>query len=68
MRLILETDSLLTLKYKKGNCAEFGPVNVFQFERGSVKPIPCMRIKLIIIIIIITTTIIIIIIITIIQN
>ena len=68
MRLILETDSLLTLKYKKGNCAEFGPVNVFQFERGSVKPIPCMRIKLIIIIIIIITTTIIIIIITIIQN
>ena len=47
MRLILETDSLLTLKYKKGNCAEFGPVNVFQFERGSVKPIPCIRIEVI---------------------
>ena len=37
---------------KKGNCAEFGPMNVFQFESDSVKPISCMRIKVIAIIII----------------
>ena len=37
--------------YKKGNWAEFGPVNVFQFKSDLVKPISCIRIKVIIIII-----------------
>ena len=41
------------MTYKKGNCAEFGPVDVFQFKSDSVKPISCIRIKVIIIIIII---------------
>ena len=41
------------MTYKKGNCAEVGPVDVFQFKSDSVKPISCMRIKVIIIIIII---------------
>ena len=54
------------MKYKKGNCAEFGPVNVFHFEYDSVRPISCMRIKVIIIIIIIIIITITIIIITII--
>ena len=26
------------MTYKKGSCAEFGPVNVFQFKSDSVKP------------------------------
>ena len=47
--------------HKKGNCAEFGPVNVFQFKSDSVKPISCIRIKVIIIIVIIIIVIIIII-------
>ena len=38
--------------YQKGNCAEFAPVNVFQFKSDSEKPISCIRIKVIIIIII----------------
>ena len=33
------------MTYRKGNCAEFGPVNVFQFKSDSVKPISCIRIK-----------------------
>ena len=41
------------MTYKKGNCAEFGPVNVFQFKSDSVKPISCIRIKVVLIIIII---------------
>ena len=41
------------MTYKKGKCAEFGPLNVFQFKSDSVKPIFCIRIKVIIIIIII---------------
>ena len=56
------------MTYKKINCAEFGPVDVFQFKHDSVKPISCVRIKVTIIItviiIIIIITIIIIIIIT----
>ena len=39
------------MKYKKGNFAELGPVNIFQFESDSVKSITCMRIKVMIIII-----------------
>ena len=39
------------MTYKKGNCAEFGPVNVFQFKSDSVKPVSCTRIKVIMIII-----------------
>ena len=35
------------ITYKKGNCAGFGSVNVFQFESDSVKPISCIRIILI---------------------
>ena len=38
------------MTYKKGNCAEFGPVDVFQFKSDSVKPISCVRIKVLIII------------------
>ena len=49
------------MTYKKGNCAEFGPVDVFQFKSDSVKPISCIRIKVIIIIIIVIIIIIIII-------
>ena len=41
------------MTYKKGNCAEFAPVNVFQFKSDSEKPMSCIRIKVIIIIIII---------------
>ena len=41
------------MTYKKGNYAEFGPVNVFQFKSDSVKPVSCIRIKVIMIIIII---------------
>ena len=41
---------MYVMTYKKGICAEFGPVNVFQFERDSVKSISCIRIKVIIII------------------
>ena len=55
---------------QKDNCTEFGPVDVFQFKSNSVKPISCIRIRviiiIIIIIIIITTMIIIIMIIIII--
>ena len=51
------------MTYKKSNCAEFGPVDAFQFKSNSVKPISCVRIKVIIIIIIIIVIIIIIIII-----
>ena len=29
------------MTYKKGNCREFGPVDVFQFKSDSVKPISC---------------------------
>ena len=29
------------MTYKKGNCTEFGPVDVFQFKSDSVKPISC---------------------------
>ena len=58
---------------QKDNCTEFGPVDVFQFKSNSVKPISCIRIRVIIIIIIIIITtmiiiIIMIIIITIITN
>ena len=28
-------------------CADFGPVNIFQFESDSIKPISCIRIKVI---------------------
>ena len=38
------------MTYKKGNCAEFGPVNVFQFKSDLVKPISCIKMKVIIII------------------
>ena len=41
------------MTYKKGNCAEFGPVDVFWFKRDTVKPISCKRMEVIIIIIII---------------
>ena len=37
------------MTYKEGNCAEFGPVDVFQFKSDSVKPVSCIRIKVIII-------------------
>ena len=40
------------MTYEKGNCAEFGPVDVFQFKSDSVKPICCIKIKVIIKIII----------------
>ena len=43
---------------KKGNCEEFVPVNVFQFKSDSVKPISCIRIKVVIIMIIMIITII----------
>ena len=36
------------MTYKKDNCAEFQPVNVFQFKSDLVKPISCIRIKVII--------------------
>ena len=36
------------MTYEKGNCAEFGPLDVFQFKSDSVKPISCIRIKVII--------------------
>ena len=35
---------------KKSNCAELGLVNVFKFERDSVKPTFCIRRKAVIII------------------
>ena len=41
------------MTYKKGSCAEFGPVDVFEFKSDSVKHFSCIRIKAIIIIIII---------------
>ena len=50
------------MTYKKGSCTEFGPVDVFQFKSDSVKPISCIRIKVIIIIIIVIMIIIVIII------
>ena len=50
--------------YKKGKFAVFGPVNIFQFGSDSVKPISCIRIKVLIIIIVIVILLIIIIIIT----
>ena len=49
------------MTYKKGNYAEFGPVDVFQFKTDSVKPFSCVRIKVVIIMIIIIIIIIIII-------
>ena len=42
------------MTYKKGSCAEFGPVVILdQFKSDSVKPFSYIRIKVIIIIIII---------------
>ena len=38
------------ITYKKGICAEFGPVNVFQFKGDSLRPIFYIRIKVIIMI------------------
>ena len=45
------------MTYKKGSCAEFGPVDVLWFKSDSVKPFSCIRIKVIMIIIIILTPI-----------
>ena len=65
-RSTFTVSKVCVMTYKKSNCAEFGPVDAFQFKSTSVKPISRVRIKVIIIIIIIVIIIMIIIIIVII--